>query len=185
MKRIMRYQRGTTDLGLIFTSQGNSDCVGFSDADWAGDLDDRRSTSGYVFQIGGIAVSWRSKKQTTVALSMAEAEYVALASAAQEAVWMRQLTIDLNGEPPTEPTVVFEDNQVAIAMTKYPQFHGRSKHITIKYHFVRDKVSDGTINISYCPTTEMIADMLTKGLPTGTFNKLCKMIGLEVCSGSE
>ena len=130
-------------------------------------------------------MSWRSKKQTTVALSMAEAEYVALAGATQEAVWMRQLTADLNGEPATEPTVVFEDNQAAIAMAKNPQFHGRSKHILIKYHFVRDKVNDGMINISYCPTTEMIADMLTKGLPTGTFNKLRKMIGLEVCSGSE
>ena len=98
---------------------------------------------------------------------------------------MRQLTADLNGEPATEPTVVFEDNQAAIAMAKNPQFRGRSKHILIRYHFVRDKVNDGTINISYCPTTEMIADMLTKGLPTGTFNKLRKMIGLEVCSGSE
>ena len=185
VKRIMRYLRGTTDLGLIFTPQGSNDCVGFSDADWAGDLDDRKSTSGYVFQIGGTAVSWRSKKQTTLALSTAEAEYVALAGATQEAVWMRQLTADLNGEPATEPTVVFEDNQAAIAMAKNPQFHGRSKHISIKYHFVRDKVNDGTINISYCPTTEMIADMLTKGLPTGTFNKLRKMIGLEVCSGSE
>lgn len=185
VKRIMRYLRGTTDLGLIFTPQGSNDCVGFSDADWAGDLDDRKSTSGYVFQIGGTAVSWRSKKQTTVALSTAEADYVALAGATQEAVWMRQLTADLNGEPATEPTVVFEDNQAAIAMAKNPQFHGRSKHISIKYHFVRDKVNDGTINISYCPTTEMIADMLTKGLPTGTFNKLRKMIGLEVCSGSE
>ena len=81
--------------------------------------------------------------------------------AARTVVWMRQLTADLNGEPATEPTVVFEDNQAAIAMAKNPQFHGRSKHISIKYHFVRDKVNDGTINISYCPTTEMIADMLT------------------------
>ena len=130
-------------------------------------------------------MSWRSKKQTTVGLSTAEAEYVALASAAQEAVWMKQLTPELYREPTTEPTVVFKDNQAAIAMMKNPQFHGRSKHISIKYHFVRHKVNDGTINISYCPTTERIADMLTKGLPTGTFNKLCKMIGLEVCSGSE
>ena len=108
-----------------------------------------------------------------------------LASAAQEAVWIRQLTTDLTGEPPAEPTFVFEDNQAAIAMTKNPQFHGRSKHIAIKYHFVRDKVNDGTLKIRYCPTAEMIVDMLTKGLPTGNFNKLRKLIGLEVCSGSE
>ena len=127
-------------------------------------------------------MSWRSKKQTIVALSTTEAEYVTLVSAAQEAVWMRQLTTDLNGEPPTDLTVVFQDNQAAIAMTKNRQFHGHSKHISIKYHFVWDKVNDGT---SYCLTTEMIANMLTKGLPTGIVNKLRKIIGLKVCSGRE
>ena len=185
VKRIRRYLRGTTNLGLVFTPQGKCDCVGFSDADWAGDLDDRKSTSRYVFQIGGSAVSWRSKKQPTVALSTAEAEYVALACATQEAVWLRQLTTEINGKPLAESTVIFEDNQSAIAMTKNPQFHGRSKHIAIKYHFIRDKVIDGAIKVQYCPTTEMIADMLTKGLPTNTFTKLRKMIGLDTCSGSE
>ena len=109
---------------------------------------------------------------------------MALACATQEAVWLRQLTTEINGKPPAESTVIFEDNQSAIAMTKNPQFHGRSKHIAIKYHFIRDKVIDG-IKVQYCPTTEMIADMLTKGLPTNTFTKLRKMIGLDTCSGSE
>ena len=135
VKRIMRYLRGTVNFGLLYGKQGSSTTVGFSDANWAGDLDDRKSTSGYLFQIGGCAVSWRSKKQTCVALSTAEAEYMALASAAQEAVWMRQLTTEL-GNGQKGATTIFEDNQSAIRMAKNPQFHGRSKHIGIKYHYI-------------------------------------------------
>ena len=101
--------------------------MGYSDAHWSGDIDNRKSTSGYLFQIGGTAVSWRSKKQVCVALSTAEAEYMALASAVQEAVWMRQLTSDLKNGP-TGPTVIFEDNQSTICMAQNPQFHGRAKH---------------------------------------------------------
>ena len=118
VKRILRYLRSTADYGLVFTPHSSGDCVGYSDADWGGDLDDRKSTSGYLFQIGGGAVSWRSKKQTCVALSTAEAEYVALASAAQEAMWMRQLTA-LLGDRPQEAVTVFEDNQSAICMTNF------------------------------------------------------------------
>ena len=129
------YLRGTADYGLVFTPNVSGDCVGYSDADWGADLDDRKSTSGYLFLISGGAVSWRSKKQTCVALSTAEAEYIALASAAQEATWIRQLTAVLENRP-QETVTVFEDNQSTICMEKNPQFHGRSKHISIKYHFV-------------------------------------------------
>lgn len=183
VKRIMRYLRGTTNLGLAFFPQVSGKCVGYCDADWGGDLDDRKSTSGYLFQVGGAAVSWRSKKQTCVALSTAEAEYVALASAAQEAVWMGQLTTELGIEP--EAITIFEDNQSAISMTKNPQFHGRAKHIDLKYHFVRDQVSEGTVKLEYCPSKEMIADMLTKGLPKDQFVKLRQLAGLEQFSGCE
>ena len=177
VKRILRYLRSTADYGLVFTPHSSGDCVGYSDADWGGDLDDRKSTSGYLFQIGGGAVSWRSKKQTCVALSTAEAEYVALASAAQEAMWMRQLTA-LLGDRPQEAVTVFEDNQSAICMTKNPQFHGRSKHISIKYHFIRDQVDKGSVKLQYCPTEDMVADMLTKGLPKEQFAKLRSMAGV-------
>ena len=97
MNRIMRYLKGTTNLDLLYSKQESSKCVGYFDSDWGGDLDDRKSTSGYFFQIGGGPVSWRSKTQTCVALSTAEAEYMALASAEQEAVWMRLLTSELCG----------------------------------------------------------------------------------------
>ena len=92
VKRIMRYLKGITNIGLLYSKQESCKCVGYSDSDWGGDLDDRKSTSGYFFQIGSGPVSWRSKKQSCVALSTAEAEYMALASAGQEAVWMRLLT---------------------------------------------------------------------------------------------
>ena len=99
VKRIMRYLQGTLKYGLLYNKDSSSECVGYADADWAGDLDDCKSTSGYLFQISVAAVSWRSKKQPCVALSTAEAEYVALASAAQEAIWMRQLTTELSTTP--------------------------------------------------------------------------------------
>ena len=125
VKRIMRYLKGTINLGILYTKQGSKECIGFSDADWAGDLDNRKSTSGYLFQISGGPVSWRSKKQSSVALSTAEAEYVALASSAQEAMWIRQLTTEL-GSAPTEATTIFEDNQSAVSIARNPQFHGRT-----------------------------------------------------------
>ena len=95
VKRIMQYLKRTLNSGLLYSRDGSKDCVGYSDADWGGEIDDRKSTSGYLFQIGGTAISWRSKKQTCVAVSTAEAEYMALASAAQEVMWLRQLVTDL------------------------------------------------------------------------------------------
>ena len=105
-------------------------------------------------------VSWRSKMQSSVALSTAKAEYIALASTAEEAVWLRQLTTEL-GSDSTEATTIFEDNQAAISMSKNPQYHGQAKHISIKYYFIRKKVNDGTVTLKYCPTQYMVADMLT------------------------
>ena len=137
--------------------------MGFSDADWGGDLDDRKSTSGYVFQVGGTPISWRSKKQACVALSTAEAEYIALAGTAQESLWLQQLFSDLEKEP-TKKMVIFEDNQSAISMAKNPQFHGRSKHIAIKYHFIREQVRNGKVELKCCRTNDMVADIMTKGL---------------------
>ena len=150
VKRIMRYLVGTMCLGLLYKKNELKSCVGFSDADWAGDLDDRKSTSGYIFQLSGEAISWRSKKQACVALSTAEAEYIALASAAQEAVWMRQLLTDLRRNP-EEATRMYEDNQSAICLAKNPQFHGRPKHISSGSRWRME------MELSYCRTEEMVA----------------------------
>ena len=177
LKRLLRYLRGTVGHGILYKQEGSKECIGFSDADWAGDVNDRKSTSGYVFMLNGGAVSWSSKKQKCVALSTAEAEYVALSSAAQESVWLRQLMTELGSGPET-PTLIFEDNQSAIAMTKNPQFHGRAKHIDIKHHYIREQVTLGNITLEYCPTSEMTADFLTKGLSRETFCKLRKKSGV-------
>ena len=177
LKRVMCYLKGTIDFGIQHCKNGSKECIGYSDADWAGDLDNWRSTSGYLFQISGSAVTWKSKKQSCVALSTAEAEYMVLANAAQEAIWMRQLTTQL-GNTPTKATTIYEDNQAAISMTKNPQFHGRSKHSEIKYHFIHDLVTEGTVKLEYCPTKEMTADMQMKGLNHEQFFKLRKMAGI-------
>ena len=186
VKRILRYLKGTADYGLAFTPCSSGDCIGYSDSDWGGDLNDRKSTSGYVFLLSGCAVSWRSKKQSCVALSTAEAEYVALASAAQEAVWMGELTAQFSDRSP-ETITIYEDNQSAISMAKNPQFHGRTKHISIKYHFIREQVDKKAVELKYCPTEEMVADMLTKGLAKEQFQKLRLKAGVttyhNLCSG--
>ena len=178
VKRILRYLKGTSNHGLLYKKASSSNCVGYSDSDWAGDTDDRKSTSGYVFLVGDTAITWKSKKQSCVALSTAEAEYIALSQAAQEALWLRQLATDLQDEQ-QQPTVIYEDNQATICMSKNPQSHGKSKHIEIKYHFVREHVNGGAIELKYCQTENMIADMLTKGLGKQRFEKLRSMAGVS------
>ena len=179
VKRIFRYLKGTTHLGLLYSKHAETEALtGYSDADWAGDRNDYKSTTGYLFQIGGTAVTWKSKKQSCVALSTAEAEYMALSSAAQEAVWMRELVSDL-GNSPINSTVIFEDNQSAISMAKNPQYHGRTKHINIKYHFIREQVANGTICLKYCKTEDMLADLLTKGVGPEKFERLRMLYGMS------
>ena len=108
----------------------------------------------------------------------AEAEYIALSAAVQESLWMKQLLAYLNVNTETTMTI-YEDNQAAICLSKYPQFYGRAKHIDIKCHFVRDKVDKGTINIVYCPTSNMLPDLFTKGLPKGQFTKIRELTGVS------
>ena len=177
-KRILRYLKGTGYLGLRYKKCADGNLIGYSDADWAGDVDDRHSTSGNVFLLAKGAVSWLSKKQATVALSTTEAEYVALSTATQEAIWLQRLFTDV-GEPLEEPVVINEDNQGAIAMAKNPVGHARTKHIDIRYHFVLEGVRNGTIIMKYVATGEMVADILTKSLPQHPFEKLVIELGMK------
>ena len=180
VKRIMRYLNGSLMLGLHYSNNAEEgkELIGYSDADWAGDLDDRKSTSGFIFSLSGGAVSWRSKKQTCVALSTAEAEYIALAAAFQEAVWLRRLLSEM-GECCTNPTTVFEDNQSAMCIAKNQHCHGKTKHVDIKYHFVREQTSSGDFELKYCNTDDMKADMFTKSLCGPKFTKFRSMIGMK------
>ena len=176
-KRILRYQKQTKDLNLTYVRNSPEAIVGYSDADWAGDVQDRRSTSGNVFLLGGGAITWSSRKQSSVALSTVEAEYMALSVATQEAIWLRHLQEEL-GVTNTGPTLIYEDNQGAISMAKNPVFHKRTKHVQIRYHFVREAVVQGTITLEYCRTDEMLADSFTKALARDQFEKLRAGIGL-------
>lgn len=177
VKRILRYLKGTANLALKYERSDSGALIGFSDADWAGDQDDRRSTTGNIFLLCGGAVSWLSKKQAIVALSTAEAEYIALSQAAQEAIWLRRLLSDLGVEATTS-TVILEDNQGAIAIAKNPVNHSRTKHIDIRYHYIRECVQNGQIELQYCPTNDMKADIFTKPLTKQKFEYLRGEIGL-------
>jgi len=178
VKRILRYLKGTADLALKYQKSGDEMLLAYSDADWAGDVDDRHSTTGNVFMMAGGAVSWLSKKPATVALSTAEAEYIALSSITQEAVWIRRLLSDINSVL-VGPTVIMEDNQGAIAIANNPVAHSRTKHIDIRYHFVREAVLNKTVELRYCPTEFMIADILTKSLSRERFETLRCVIGID------
>jgi hypothetical protein len=180
-KRILRYLKGTANFGLKYrkcTSTGDAiGLFGYSDADWAGDIDDRHSTTGIIYMMTGAAVSWFSKKQSVVALSTLEAEYIALSCASQEAVWIRRLLHDL-GQKIDRPTVIKEDNQGAIAMAQNPAGHSRTKHIDIRHHFVREAIQDGIISLEYCPSKDMFADLLTKPLPRAQYERLRELVGV-------
>ena len=182
LKRIPRYLKGTAKtLALKYEKCDSLSLVGYCDADWASDRDDQHSTSGNFFLMSKAPISWYSKKQTIVALSTSEAEYVALTAATQDAVWLRLLLSDLKVAL-DEPTLLMEDNQGAIAIAKNPTSHARTKHIDIRYHFVREAMQKGTIELHYCPTKEMIADLLTKPLPRGQFEQLRSAMGMEAQS---
>jgi len=178
--RILCYLKGTLNLAMKYQkSEIGMQMTGYSDADWASDPDDRHSTTGHLFVIAGGTVSWLSKKQAIVALSTTEAEYVALCSATQEAVWLRRLLNELETVS-DKPTVLMEDNQGAIAISQNPVEHARTKHIDVRYHFVREAVQQGLVELKYCSSCEMVADLLTKPLPAGQFKKLRLAMGLDV-----
>lgn len=163
-KRVLRYVAGTTDFGIWYSKAPNFRLVGFTDSDYAGCLDDRKSTSRSCFNFGSGVVTWSSKKQETVALSTSEAEYTAASLAARQALWLRKLLEDFSYEQ-KESTEIFSDSKSAIAMAKNPSFHGRTKHIDVQYHFIRTLVADGRIVLKFCSTNEQAADIFTKSLP--------------------
>ena len=177
-KRILRYLKGTSSMGLTFSggpSGGAAEGVVldpcFCDADWAGDTEDRRSTTGFIMKVCGSAVSWASKKQTSVALSSAEAEYMAAGTAAQEIIWLRTLLMEL-GFGQRQATVLLSDNQAAIAIASDDQHHARTKHIDIRHHFIREHVIKETLRMEWIAGSEQQADILTKPLGRLLFVKL-------------
>ena len=181
-KTILRYLSGTRQKGITYGGHGgNLNIVGYSDADWAGDKVDRKSTSGFIFMMNNGPISWCSKKQTSVALSSTEAEYMALTLAAKEATWLRLLLTELGllDEGNQHAKIALRgDNQSAIALGSNPILHQRTKHIDIQHHYIRDEVEARRIELKYVPTAEMIADGLTKPLLSMKFHAFIKQLGM-------
>eukprot|EP00253_Pinus_taeda_P015521 PITA_15521 len=183
-KRILRYVKGTKKFGILYNVSEHSDLVGYTDSDWARSVDDQKSTSGYVFHMGSGAISWASKKQSIVALSTAEAEYVAATVAACQAVWMRRMLRSL-GQEQAKTTVILCDNSSAIALSKNSVFHKRTKHIDTRFHYIRELVSNGEIALEHSRTQEQVADILTKPLDQKSFEFLRKCLGMTECPAVE
>ena len=177
LKHVLRYIRGTVDLKLHYTKSSNGlELFGHSDADW-GSSDDRRSTSGYYFLLNevGPAISWKSRKQPTVTLSSCEAETMALTLCTQEALFLSMLVKDC-AESLQNGLTIFGDNQGSIALVKNPINHSKSKHIDIKFHFIREKYSKGLIELQYVPSNDNIADLMTKPATKAKLDKFKQLL---------
>ena len=178
VKRILRYLKGTMDYHLCY--QGSSLClVGYSDADRGGDLDQRKSTSGFAFLLNKGAISWCNKKQTCIALSTVEAEFVACSAAVQEAIWLRRFFMNLGIQSSNNVVTVYCNNQAAIVFTKDPKFHSRTKHIDTRYNYIRDIITKREISVQYISTHHMVVDPLTKPIPRDVFLGHVNALGLR------
>jgi hypothetical protein len=162
---VLRYLKGTINLGIVYRKSVEHDkfhVYGFTDADWANGAD-RKSYTGYIFKLGRNVISWGCYKQSCIALSSTEAEYIALSEAAKEAVYVRAVLAELTGQSNT--VTLYSDNQSAAKLATNPVFHKRSKHVDIRYHYIRETVDNDVIELSYMPTEQMTADVFTKALP--------------------
>jgi hypothetical protein len=168
LKRLLRYLCGTVDYGLLLHRSSSVELVVYTDADWAGCPDTRRSTFGYAIFLDDNMVSWSSKRQLVVSRSSAEAKYRAVANGVAEASWLRQLLTELH-TPLSQSTLVYYDNISMVYLSTNPVQHQRTKHVEIDLHFVRDRVAIGEVRVLHVPTTSQFADIFTKGLPSSTF----------------
>jgi hypothetical protein len=185
VKHITRYIKHTSDYGLEFEGSGNVDFKCFCDSDWGGDTKTRKSTYGYIFCMAGGAVPWSSKKQSAVALSSTESEYVGFSLAAKEAVWLRRLVdgFGIVQIPEGEPVLILADNQGSIKLAENDSTSKRTKYIDIRYQFTKNAILEGEIALKYCSTTEMVADMMTKPLGKVKLDEFAKLAGLVRKSG--
>lgn len=179
MLHLLAYLKGTLSYKITYHRGASIDPIGFVDADYAGDVDTRRSTSGYVFTMAGGPVSWSAKRQATVALSTTEAEYMALTRAAQQALWMYSFMTEI-GLTRKFPAMLHGDNAASIALTLNTKGHARAKHIDIRHHYIRERVAEGEIELVQIPSEENLADIFTKPLPRVTHQKLIRALKLDV-----
>ena len=177
IKRALRYLKGTVSYGIYYRKDGNGELRVYTDSDYAGDVEDRKSTSGYVFLLNFGAVSWCSKKQPIVTLSTTEAEFVAAAMCTCQAIWIKRILKELryNDEYCTR---IWCDNSSTIKLSKNPVMHGRSKHIDVRYHFLRNLTKEGLIDLVHCGSRDQLADIMTKPLKAEDFQRLRNSLGV-------
>ncbi|KAJ4865181.1 reverse transcriptase (RNA-dependent DNA polymerase) domain-containing protein [Trichoderma breve] len=177
---VMAYLAETLDSGLFYPRGTNVNIVGYSDADFAGCQDTRRSTSGYIFLLGGCPVSWTSQRQKSMATATMDAEYMAASDACKEAVWMRQFVNDLRVLPFIDHIPLYIDNNAALKLTKNPVLHKKAKHIDVRFHYIRERVmKKGDVKTRRVNTHENVADILTKALPRLKHEGFMEKLGME------
>lgn len=174
--RILSYLKGA-GRGLIFWKNGNIGVQGYTDADWVGCIDDRKSTAGYFTFVGGNLVTWRSKKQNVVALSSAEVEFRGMVKGICELLWIRKMLTELGFEPKGEMKL-FYDNKAAIDISHNPVQHDRTKHVEVDRHFIREKIDSKILEIPFVRSGDQIADMLTKAVSSKVFNEFLDKLGM-------
>ncbi len=180
MRRILKYIKHTLQCGIFYEVKSHLQVHGYTNGNWAGNVSDRRSTSGFMFSFGSGAISWSSKKQATVALSNTKAEYRGATIATCEVVWLQKLLSDL-GQSVDAHVVIYCDNINSILLVNNPVYHVRTKHIEVHYHFIREKVLANEIDLIHVSTENQVADIFTKALGTYKLKKFRKMLGvLEV-----
>lgn len=177
LKRVLRYVKGTVNLGIFYKRRGDEMLLAYTDSDYAGDVNDRKSTSGYIFSLSGGAVSWTSKKQPVVTLSTTEAEYIAAVTCATQGIWMRRV-LDKLGHFQNCCITILCDNSSTIKLSRNPVLHGRSKHIDVRFHYLRDLTREGKVKLVHCGSQDQIADIMTKPLKLDTFVKLRELLGV-------
>jgi len=181
MKRILKYINITSDYEILYSYSEDYKLMGYYDADWAGSVNDRKSTSGGCFFIGNNLISWFSNKQNCVSLSTAEAEYIAAGSSCSQLVWMKQMLKEYNVEQ--DVLTLYYDNLSAINISKNPIQHSRTKHIDILHHFIKDLVEEKVVTLEHVDIEEQLADIFTKALDAKQFEKLRGK--LEICLHEE
>jgi hypothetical protein len=176
-KHVLRYLKGTIDYGLRYVADCKFGLVGYTDSDWAGSVIDRKSTSRCCFNLGSVVIVWHNRKQTSVALSTIEAEYIAACSTSSEAVLLRKMLLGLS-DLEMDATCIYCDNQSCIKLFENPVFHDKSKHIEIKYLYIRDMVEKGAVKLLYIATDEQVVDVLTKPLSKVKFEYFRDKLGV-------
>jgi hypothetical protein len=181
VKRILRYVKGTIECGILFPASDRGrevKLVGYTDSNWCGDIEDRKSTAGYVFYYGGAPISWCSKKEPVVALSSCEAEYIAASLSTCQAIWLKNLIEEIS-QAKIESVKLRIDNVSAINLAKNPIAHGRSKHIELRFHYLREQVNNGNLTLEHCRSEDQFADLFTKAVTVKVFQKLRDQMGIE------